>query len=262
MSLSRALPPDTLGGRESAALIAGVPTMGIRFLTLLAFVALPSLAGTSEVWQSKPVEEWTRQETQEFFRDSPWVHQVIVTEPRVMAQPASFPPSTREPERNSSSAEGTKTEPRFGANGVPVETAYYIEWSSAKVVRRAGAHYRALQGKGREDREPPALDGYFLTVSGYDLTAFDAFNESELQEAAYLRLRERRENVQPVKVEKLWNSEGKIIAVRYSFPRQKKDETLITDRDHSVNFVCKAGELRLKTRFELAEMVIGKGRDL
>jgi hypothetical protein len=236
--------------------------MGIRFLTLLVFVAVPRLAGTSEVWQSKPVEEWTRQETQEFFRDSPWVHQVIVTAAPLPPEPATSPAPGRESQRKPSSAEGIKTEPRFGANGVPVETAYYIEWSSAKVVRRAGAHYRALQGKGREDGEPPALDGYFLTVSGYDLTAFEALSESELQGAAHLRLRERKENVQPVKVEKLWNSEGKIIAVRYSFPRQKKDETLITDRDHSVNFVCRAGELRLKTRFELAEMVIGKRRDL
>jgi hypothetical protein len=236
--------------------------MRIRLLTLLAFVAFAGLAGAADVWQGKPVEEWTRAETQEFFRASPWVHQVIVTEKRVAVEPASYLPSTRDPERKSSSAEGLKTEPRFGPNGVPVETAYYIEWSSAKIVRRAGAHYRALQGKGREDGEPPALDGYFLTVSGYDLTAFEALSESELEGAAHLRLRERKENVQPVKVEKLWNSEGKLIAVRYSFPRQKKDETLITDRDHSVNFVCKAGELRLKTRFELAEMVIGKGRDL
>ncbi len=60
----------------------------------------------------------------------------------------------------------------------------------------------------------------------------------------------------------MWNSEGKIIAVRYSFPCQIKDETLITDRDQSVNFVCKAGELKFKTRFELPEMVIGKSRDL
>jgi len=231
-------------------------------MILLALVAFPSLAKASEVWQGKPVEEWTREETQEFFRDSPWVHQVIVTGAPSPTQPVSFPAPARETPREASSAEGIKVEPQFGSNGVAAETAYYMEWSSSKIVRRAGAHYRALQGQGSEDREPPALDRYFLTVSGYDLTAFDAYSEKELQEAAYLRLRESKENVQPVKVEKLWNSEGKIIAVRYSFPRQIKDETLITDRDQSVNFVCKAGELRLKTRFELAEMVIGKGRDL
>jgi len=233
-----------------------------RLLILLAFVALPSLARATEVWQGKPVEEWTREETQEFFRDSPWVHQVIVTGGPLPTQPASFPAPARETQRKPSSAEGIKVEPRFGSNGVPAETAYYIEWSSSKIVRRAGAHYRGLQGQGGEDREPPALDRYFLTVSGYDLTAFDAYSERELQEAAYLRLRESKENVQPVKVEKLWNSEGKIIAVRYSFPLEMNGETLISDRDLSVNFVCKAGDLKLKTRFELSEMVIDKGRDL
>ncbi len=160
-----------------------------RLLILLAFVALPSLARASEVWQGEPAEEWSREEPQEFFRDSPWVHQVIVTGARLPTQPASFPTPARETQHEPSSAEGIKVEPQFGANGVPVETAYYIEWSSAKIVRRAGAHYRALQGKGGEDRVSPALDKYFLTVSGYDLMAFEAYSERELQEAAYLRLR-------------------------------------------------------------------------
>ena len=236
--------------------------MRIRLLTLLAFLAFVCLARAADVWQGKPVEEWTREETQEFFRDSPWVHQVIVTEQRVAVQPASYPPSTREPERTSSSAEGIKTEPRFGPNGVPVETAYYIEWSSARIVRQAGAHYRTLQGKGREEKQEFNLHAYVLTVSGYDLTVFEGLDETALKKAAYLRPQESKQKIRPAKVEILRGADGQAIAVRYSFPVEKDGQPLISDGEQCVTFVSRAGELRLRTRFNPPEMVIGKGRDL
>ncbi len=229
---------------------------------LLAFTILPAVTSASEVWEVKPVEEWTREETQEFFRNSPWVHQVIVTGPAVVVQPASFPPPTRESQREPSSAEGIKVEPRFGTNGAVAETAYYIEWSSSKIVRRAGAHYRALQGKGKEEERQPALDTYVLTVSGYDLTPFDGIDEMELKEAAYLRPRELKEKIRPAKAEVLRGKNGRVIAVRYSFPIEQDGQPLIRDDERCVNFVCKVSDLRLKTKFKPAEMVIGKGRDL
>ena len=235
--------------------------MRIRLLTLLAFVAFAGLTMAADVWQGKSVEEWTSEETQEFF-DSPWVHQVIVMEQRVAVQPASYPPSTREPDQKSSSAEGIKTEPRFGPNGVPVETAYYIEWSSAKIVRRAGAHYRALQGKGREEKQEFNLHAYVLTVSGYDLTAFEGLDETALEKAAYLRPQEAKERIRPAKAEILRGENGQVIAVRYSFPVEKDGQPLISDSEQCMTFVCRAGELRLRTKFNLPDMVIGKGRDL
>ncbi len=229
---------------------------------ILTVAALPGLAGSSDVWQKKPVREWTREETQEFFRDSPWVHQIIVADPRAAQHAAGYPAPAREARREPSSAEGIKVEPQFGGNGLSVETAYYIEWSSAGIVRRAAAHYRALRGQGGEDGAPPPLGSFFITVSGYDLAVFEAASQKELRETAFLRLRERKVKIPPAGAEKVWNADGKIIAVRYEFPRQAEGEALVTDRDQTVNFVCKAGDLRLKTRFELGEMVIGKDRDL
>jgi len=233
-----------------------------RFLILLAFVALPGLARASEVWRDKPVEEWSREETQEFFRHSPWVHQIIVTQHHRVARPASYPTSTADSQRKSSSAEGIKVEPQFGANGIPVETAYYVEWSSAKIVRRAGAHYRALQGKGGEDREPPALDTYFVTVSGYDLTAFDGHDATALKDAAYLRPGDSKDRIRPNKTEVLRGEDGRVIAVRYGFPIEEDGQPLISKDEECVTFVCKARHLKLKTRFKSAEMVVGKGHDL
>lgn len=232
------------------------------FPALLAFMVLPVAAKASDVWEVKPVEEWTREETVEFFRDSPWVQQVIVTAPALTPQPASFPTPTRETQREPSSAEGIKVEPRFGVNGALAETAYYIEWSSSKIVRRAGAHYRALQGQGKEQKEQPTLDTYVLTVSGYDLMPFDGIDEMELKEAAYLRPRESKERIRPAKAEVLRGKNGRVIAVRYNFPIEQDGRPLIRDDEQCVNFVCKAGDLKLKTRFKPSEMVIGKGRDL
>jgi len=239
-----------------------IPAMRKWFLTLLAIMALPVVAKASEVWEGKPVEEWTREETQEFFRDSPWVHQIIVLGSPVRAQHAGFPDPTSEAQREPSSAEGIKIEPRFGANGRVPETAYYVEWTSAKIVRRAGAHYRALAGQGREETEPFSLVTYVVTVSGYDLAAFDGHSEAELKEAAYLRPEESKTKIQPSKAEVLRGENGRVIAVRYAFPRQLDGQPLISEQEKSVTFASKTGDLRLKTKFEVSEMVTQKGRDL
>jgi hypothetical protein len=232
------------------------------FPALLGFMLLPAVMKASDVWKGKAVEEWTREETQEFFRDSPWVHQIIVLASSVEVQPASYPGPTSEGQRQPSSVEGIEIEPRFGANGRVAETAYYIEWSSAKIVRRAGAHYRALAGQGREEKNPYTLDTYVVTVSGYDLAAFDGHSGTALKDASYLRPQESKTKVRPTQAEVLRDENGRVIAVRYSFPRQLEGQPLISDRQRSVKFVCKAGDLRLKTRFEISEMVVGTGRDL
>jgi hypothetical protein len=51
-------------------------------------------------------------------------------------------------------------------------------------------------------------------------------------------------------------------AVRYAFPRQLDGPPLISEQEKSVAFASKTGDLRLKTKFEVSEMVTQKGRDL
>jgi hypothetical protein len=236
--------------------------MRIRLLILVALVVVPAWASVTGVWQDKPVQEWTREETQEFFRHSPWVHQIIVTNTGAEVQPASYPASSRESQPDRPSTEGIKVEPRLGANGAVEETAYYIEWSSSKIVRRAGAHYRALRGQGREEERQPNLNNYVLTVSGYDLAAFDGPDAAALKEAAFLRPRHANKRIRPSKVEVLRENNDRVIAVRYTFPTEEDGQPLISDRETCVDFRCKAGDLRLRTKFKPSEMVIDSVRDL
>jgi len=237
--------------------------MRTYFLALLAIVGVPAGLGAAELWQTKPVREWTREETERFLRDSPWVREVRVGG-SLMA--------LGRPVATATAAEGLGGSSRGQRGGEPSSldvdseeqqgVPYYIQWTSARIVRHAGSHFQALQSGAKEETEPAALDMHILTVGGPDLKAFEGVTDAELKAAAYLRPRRSQARVEPAQVRVQRQQDGRIISVHFGFPRALGGQPMISDEEKSVEFFCKSKDLKLKTSFNLSKMTTQQGRDL
>ena len=230
----------------------------------LGLVAFSAVAWPADLWNTKPVREWTREETQQFLLDSPWTHRVVV---RGSLLDTSAPGDTvgERSDLGEASAAAQREErssvdvPISGHTGAP----YLIEWRSAKIFRRAGVHLTALQSQTKEvDAEPVPLALYVLSLEGPNLRVFDGVTEAELKTSAYLRPKRAKAKVEPAEVRVQKGQDGRVIAVHFAFPRQMDGQPVISDQEKSVEFSCKAKELVLKTSFTLVKMTTAQGRDL
>jgi hypothetical protein len=230
----------------------------------VGLVALSAVAWSAEIWNTKPVREWTREETQQFLLDSPWTHRVVV---RGSLLDMSAPGDTvgeRAGMGESSAAEaGTSRTTVDVPISRPTGATYLIEWRSAKIFREAGTHLTVLQGQTKEaESEPSALALYVLSLEGPNLKVFDGMAEAELKASAYLRPKHVKTKVEPVEVRVQKDQNGRVIAVHFAFPRQMDGRPVISDQEKSVEFSCSAKELSIKTSFNLAKMTTAEGRDL
>lgn len=214
------------------------------------------------MWAVKPVKEWNREETERFLRSSPWVKQVS-TVSLVDLTPSMGNTETAEGRGESSGAEQVpSTETTDAARGRS-RLPYFIEWSSAKVVRQANWHIQALLGQAvNQDLEPPPLPLYVLTVKGVYLAAFANLSKAEVMKVASLRLKHAKTSLQAADAMVRKTPEGKVVAVQFAFPRLLDGKPTIPEQEKSAEFVCKAGDLTLKADFNLAKMTTGQGRDL
>ena len=242
---------------------------------LLLMFAAPSLAG--EPWKKKPVGAWSREETLELFRNSPWVRRVSVESGLARPDSSAFSGSVfgaptlsgnmcssctgLEPARERPGAAGVWIESSSGTGG-RAGGVYFILWTSAKIVRQAISHLPALDGLKEEVGDLSALPTYLLTVGGVDLSAFDGITETELKAATYLRAKRAETQVEPLRVTTQKRPDGRVTSVHFEFPRQSGGQPAIADREKSVEFCCKLKAFTLRTTFDLSKMTAGHERDL
>jgi hypothetical protein len=242
---------------------------------LLLMFAAPSAAG--EHWKKKPVNAWSREETLEFFRNSPWVRRVSVEPGLPRPDSSAFSGSVfdaptlsgnvcssctgREPPSERPSAAGSPIESSSGTGG-RAGGVYFIQWTSAKIVRQAISHLRALDGLEKEVGDFSILPAYLLTVGGADLSPFEGITETELKAATYLRARRAATQVEPVQVTTQKRPDGRVTSVHFGFPRQIGGQPAIADREKSVEFRCKLKDFALRTTFDLSKMTAEDGWDL
>jgi len=234
------------------------------FLGTFALFLLPARARSSDVWKTKPVREWTQEEIRGFLLNSPWVRQVTTGRPPGDQEGPDGSVQTQSGRRETSGAEGRAGGPAIDMpeGGPSPGATYYIEWSSAKIVRAANVRLGILQGRIKQDPgEPPPLDTYVLTVGGPDLRAFSAATEPQLQATAYLRAKHSKTRVEPKEV-KILRRNDRVVVVTFTFPRQVDGQPIISDQEKSVEFSCKHRALSLKVSFDLGKMAGEQGRDL
>ena len=237
----------------------------LHFSCLLALSGLilnSAAAWPSDVWKAKPVRQWTEQETRQFLVGSPWVRQVVV------GSGTGGMEGSGAQTRLGRGGESSGAEGRVDSSTIDVEPggahgpAYYIEWTSAKIVRAANVHMGLLQGRIKQDPgDPPALDAIALTVGGPDLHVFLSATEPQLQATAYLRPRHSKARIQPTEV-KILKKENRVLAVTFTFPRVVDGQPVIPDQEKSAEFSCKAGRDTLKVSLDVNKMTTEAGRDL
>lgn len=230
----------------------------------IGLIAFAISVWSAELWNTKPVREWTREETQKFLRASPWAHQVVVGGSLLDTETPEDTAGERAGQGETSAASGrvqpsTVDVPIDRPTGVP----YVIEWSSARIIQQVRAHFSALQSQRKEEETAPRpFLIYVLTVAGSDLRAFGAISEEQLKAGSYLRPKHAKAKVEPAEVKIRKTADGRILAIQFAFPRQIAGQPLISDQEKSVEFGCKVKDLLLKTSFNLAKMTTAQGRDL
>jgi hypothetical protein len=225
---------------------------------LLVFAAPGSAA---ELWKTKPVKEWSQEETQHFMRNSPWVKQVSVGS-LVDMEPPLGTSQTRAGRGESSGAQEAPSTETIDVERGERGAVFFIEWGSARIVRQVDLHYRVLLGQAKEEEEPPSLPVYVLTVNGANLQAFATATEAEVKAGVSLRLKQSHTQIEAVDAKIRKGKDDRVVAVQFAFPREVNGQPTIPDQEKSVEFSCKVKGLTLRTEFNLTKMSTAQGRDL
>jgi hypothetical protein len=240
------------------------------WLFVSGVMALTSLAGllwATDIWKSKPVSEWTREETQLFFKASPWERQVVVGGGGVdMSSPVG--PAGERMDSHETSGATERAGPSASESGPEMDTGgggtpFFIEWSSARIVREAAAHMRALHDGGKAPAlDMPVMEVYAITVAGPNLNSFGKVEVPQIKADSYLKPKHSKEKINAVDVRIVKRPDNRIVQVQFIFPRTIGNQPVLADDDKSVEFNCRVKDLNLHTTFDLNRMATAQGRDL
>ncbi len=263
------------------------------FFTLAVLTAAGLAFGASQVWMSKPYQQWNENDIREILQRSPWVKETTVLASWGRAQapensgmpPQGQPPQSRPPQGGTMGGGGGTMGSGSGGSyqsagaqqpgmGQQPETAegrnvtYVIRWNSAQTIRDAIARQATLNGKASQaqlqqyvDQQPTT---YQVFVFGPDMTPFAQETADSLKSKAFMEVKPSKEKVAPAQVEivKAPNG-GSITGVLFSFPKQGADgKTVIAPNDKQAHFDCKLKLVRLGANFDLRKMVGKNGQEL
>jgi len=236
-------------------------TLAAWLFTLLT-VAL-SWAG-KEPWKGKPYQQWTDDDLQEVFQQSPWSHVVLMDRtwvPYVTKELPAQPISGSSTAMPSSAATTAQM-----AQGSQVR--FFVYWASSRVVRSALARQEVLEfGRSEADAykdvERPLQD-YWIAIAGSDMTPFQKNDEAFFQGHALLRLKKTKQQISPDKVTYQRGPDGKAIAIAvfYFSSKTSRGAPLIPPEEKNAQFSCLIGQSVLQVNFETQKMVDAKGPDL
>lgn len=216
--------------------------------TFLLILFIAAGAGREEkFWEEKPYTQWTEEEVQQLFFNSPWTKRVIYT-----------PPTTAVVQRYRTYRIAAKDR----RQNIPhwrlyKEQIYYISWSSALPWKQARIRYAQLKEQALDvtqiDRFLNDPEKYIrIIITTNDPQIFLSAEKTEIAMETYLEteLRGRiklldyipptRENMMPP---------------IFIFPRIKNDTPLITLEDEEVTFFTRFSNVTLKCKFKLKDMV-------
>lgn len=201
---------------------------------------MPALAAAAEFWDARPFAEWSDQDIQRMLTDSPWSHQVSVVVPRAPREGGDLQPGGR----------GGDDSGRGGFPTPAPQLKLSVQWRSAQPMRQAIARrdFGPVDKIPADVRETLERDDsvYVVVVLGLPLRlsagAADAIKVTFL----------RRAGRQPIAANAGGpQTSGNAFALIFAFPRTDA----ITPQDNDVEFVTKVGDLEIKRKFKLKEMV-------
>jgi hypothetical protein len=232
-------------------------------LALLASGALVLMA--ADVWNSKPYTDWSDKDVQKITTDSPWAKKTSVIG---MDGPAPPPlggsgggggrggrgggggNDETAPDPISSHGPASGTGAPVGGPGAP---QVVVSWPMSVPLKQAAAvakyHKEAAsspEAKQFLEREEPY---YVIEVSQFPFRGrtTDDFKEA-LTKSAVLNVK-GKDSIHAMDVQV--NPRGRTLDLYFLFPRQR----VFTVEDSEIDFSAKAGDVPIKQRFKLKEMM-------
>jgi hypothetical protein len=270
-------------------------------LSMVAVLATFGLAyGASQVWMTKPYQQWNENDVREILQHSPWIKETTVLASwggsNSMQNPGTSPegqPQQSQPPQSGTMGGGSKGTmgggggsygggggaqgaggQQPGMGGGQPETAegrnvtYVIRWNSAQTIRDAVARQAMLSGKASQSQLQQYVDQqpnvYQVFVFGPDMTPFAQETNDTLKSKAFMEVKPSKEKVAPAQVDIVKSpTGGGVTGVLFSFPKQGADgKPVIAPNDKEAHFDCKLKLVHLGANFDLRKMVGKNGQEL
>lgn len=249
-------PEKTLPVMNHGAKFAVLPAL------LLALAAL--VWAGSDVWKTKPFQQWDAADIKKIVTDSPWARVIRINAPWKSGQAGDSSGSASGLKHGQGSGGSDEDDDSSG----PTQAAFIIRWVSSRTVRAAALRGTVLAGQlKQEDAEKQLaqrVDVYQVLVAGPDMRPFESTDETILKNNAELIARKTKQKIAPSKVQISRSSDGKKVqGIVFSFPKKSDTgESTISPDEKTVTFSCTAGAVKIETSFEISKMQDMQGRDL
>lgn len=200
-----------------------------------------AVLAAADFWEETEFTAWSDKDVEQMMNDSPWAKRLTVRFPR--------------PPRASGGG-------RFGGGFRPgtstPQTRLVVQWQSAQPIRQAMVRGRIEQG-GTVDPEAQAfLDqsapGYVVAVTGLP-GQFGRLTPEALMAEARLE-RKGKSPIGPAQAQPQRAERG--VTIVYLFP---KDDAIVLE-DQEVEFITKVGDVTIKKKFTLEDMVFNDQLEL
>lgn len=230
----------------------------------MAAPLLVALVGAAEdFWKTKPAESWTVDEALKVVQHSPWAHEEVVANPRLMTRAGTgvtLGDTRRErvpyPAPRTPSGVPRPPRPPEPSPSEFVTATYLVRWESAAPVAQAFTRLEELGEHASAAFQSPPLrlpeDRYVVTVKTTEPPErgpeiFEGLNERQLRPRA--RLKTPRGTVAPLEVER--SGLGANAAVHFFFPRIHQGAPLLRAQRETVVFRFENRRIVLTSKFRL-----------
>lgn len=230
-------------------------------LVVLVWAAGPSWS--DRPWKDKPYQQWTDEDINRLFTDSPWARTLSIERTWVPWVNKELPEG---PIHGGRSLPGSMEQSSDQARGA--QARFYVLWMSSLVMRKALARRAVLHYGKNEAEENEKLkqqpEEYFVVVQGTDMTPFHDKNEEYYRANAFLQTKTGRQKISPSHVSYVMSPDGKsVYAAKFLFPKKTPaGEQVITPNEKSVQFICRFEGSPLRADFDLQKIADEKEPDL
>jgi hypothetical protein len=230
--------------------------------------AVVSLAWPSDVWKTKPYQQWNRKDVTKILNHSPWVKTTsvaanwkagnVLTSPEVVT---GSPTATNNPQVAMNGAAGLGMRPR------QAHVKFEARWVSAVTMREAVARLTMIEGKlttpvDQNDFGRVPAD-YLISILSPDMTPFAKLETVDITKITYLQMRKSKLKLIPEDVTIERTADGThVLSVTLSFPKTANGQPTIAANETGMELVCKLKGATLRFRFDPRKMTGNKGRDL
>jgi hypothetical protein len=210
-------------------------------------------------WKGKPYEQWTAQDAERVFTDSPWARTAAITRTWRPATEKEYPNRTL-----SHAARTIPDNPGPGNDHLGSESSFDVYWASSRVVRAASARKAILRGTQKNvDVEKYVIEPqeeYQIDVQSEDMTPFFRHDEGFYQANAFLEMRKNKQKIAPSHVRYEHDEKGLVTSAVFFFPKKTlSGAPTIPSDEKNVAFTCKIEGATLRVHFELQKMVDNNG---